>query len=254
MLAAAGLVLGASAAATAQTPNRQPAQFPTSEPAIWLWVWDRPQLFKDVQSGQGVAYLHATVRLSSDSARTQYRQWPLRLASTTPMQPVVHVSLDNIAPSPVNALQQRAIAAAIAHAAQHSRSGRVQLDFEARYGQRAAYLDLLRSLQPLRLRNGGKIRLSITALASWCMSDPWIDPALVDEIVPMYFRMGHETASIRQRLSAAGQPPVPACHGAAGFFWGEAWPVLARVRQRYVFHRNAWTDDDVALLGQRALN
>jgi len=254
MLAIVGLAVGTAAVATAQTANNRPTVPPTSHPTTWLWVWDSPQLFKGVGPDQGVAYLHATVRLSGDSARTQYRQWPLRLSSTTPMQPVVHVSLVNITTAPVNAEQRQAIANAVAHAAQHSRSGQVQLDFEARYGQRTAYLELLRLLQPLRLRSIGKVKLSVTALASWCMSDPWIDPGLVDEIVPMYFRMGRESVSIRQRLNAAGQPPIPSCQGVAGFFWGEAWPALTRVRQRYVFHRGGWTDEDIALLGQRAVN
>jgi len=257
LLAIAWLALGAHAVATARTASSEsPARTPISEPTTWLWVWDRPQLFKEVGANQGVAYLHASVRLSGDSARTQYRQWPLRLSASTPMQPVVHVTLDNIAPAPVTAAQRHAIATAVSHAAQHSRSGQVQLDFEARYGQRTAYLDLLRSLQPLRLPGPGRdpVRLSVTALASWCMSDPWIDPTLVDEIVPMYFRMGHETALIRQRLGAAGQAPVRSCQGAAGFLWGEeAWPVLTRIQRRYVFHRGAWTDEDITLLGQRAL-
>lgn len=205
-----------------------------------LWVWDRPQLFSAPPAGMGIAYLHATVRLSGTQSRTAWRQWPLRIAQGVTLIPVVHVTLDNLAPSPVDEAQQQAIAAALEHAAAHGRSGWVQLDFEARRSQREAYVALLQRLQPLRTR----VRLSATALASWCMGDPWLPAGLLDEVVPMYFRMGAESARIRQRLTNAGDAPVPACRDAAGLLLGEPWPALQNVRRRYVFHTGAWKNED----------
>jgi hypothetical protein len=221
-----------------------------AQPQTLLWVWDRPQLFSALPEGAGVAYLHATVQLSGERSRTSWRQWPLRIApGATTVVPVVHVSLDNLAPSPVNDAQQEAIAAAIEHAAKHgNRSGWVQLDFEARHSQRQAYVALLRRLQPMRASG---VRLSATALASWCMSDPWLPAGLLDEIVPMYFRMGAESARIRQRLDATGAATVPACRDAAGLMLGEAWPVLGSVKRRYVFHAGTWKNKDFEQLGNR---
>lgn len=205
-----------------------------------LWMWDRPQRFFALPEGVGAAYLHATVRLSGEQSRTTWRQWPLRIAPGITVVPVVHIALDNLAPSPVNDAQQEAIAAALAHAAAHSRSGWVQLDFEARRSQRQAYVALLQRLQPLRER----VRLSATALASWCMDDPWLPAGLLDEVVPMYFRMGAESARIRQRLQATGAAGVPACRDAAGLLLGEPWPVLRGVKRRYVFHTGTWRNED----------
>ncbi|MFM9924189.1 hypothetical protein VLK31_14440 [Variovorax sp. H27-G14] len=213
-----------------------------------LWMWDRPQLFTSLPEGVGVAYLHATVRLSGEQSRTTWRQWPLRIAPGVVVVPVVHITLDNLAPSPVNDAQQQAIAAALEHAAAHSRSGWVQLDFEARRSQREAYVALLRRLQPLRARG---VRLSATALASWCMSDPWLPAGLLDETVPMYFRMGAESARIRQRLQATGAASVPACRNAAGLLLGEPWPVLRGVKRRYVFHTGTWKNEDFKKLDTR---
>lgn len=209
-------------------------------PRTLLWVWDRPQLFAAPPEGTGIAYLHATVRLSGTQSRTIWRQWPLRIAPGVPVIPVVHVTLDNLAPSPVDDAQQQAIADALAHAAAHSRSGWVQLDFEARRSQREAYIALLQRLQPLR----ASVRLSATALASWCMGDPWLPAGLLDEVVPMYFRMGAESAHIRQRLHATGAATVPACRDAAGLLLGEPWPALGGVKRRYVFHTGAWKTED----------
>lgn len=221
-----------------------------AQPQTLLWVWDRPQLFSALPEGAGVAYLHATVQLSGERSRTSWRQWPLRIApGAAAVVPVVHVSLDNLAPSPVNDAQQEAIAAAVEHAAkQGNRSGWVQLDFEARRSQREAYVALLRRLQPVR---AGGVRLSATALASWCMSDPWLPAGLLDEIVPMYFRMGTEAARIRQRLDATGAATVPACRDAAGLMLGETWPALGSVKRRYVFHAGAWKNEDFEQIGNR---
>ena len=218
----------------------QPQTPPQVSPPTLLWVWDRPQLFSSLPAGVGVAYLHATVRLSGAQSRTTWRQWPLRIAPGVAVVPVVHVTLDNLAPSPVDDAQQAAIAAAIDHAATHSRSGWVQLDFEARRSQREAYVALLQRLQPMR----AGVRLSVTALASWCMGDAWMPAGLVDEIVPMYFRMGTESARIRQQLATQGHAAVPACRQAAGLLFGEPWPALEGVRRRYVFHAGAWKNED----------
>ncbi|WP_445286669.1 hypothetical protein [Variovorax atrisoli] len=218
------------------------AQEGVAQTRTLLWVWDRPQLFASLPEATGVAYLHATVRLSGTESRTSWRQWPLRVAPGATVVPVVHVALDNLSPSPLDDAQQQAIAAAIEHAATHgNRSGWVQLDFEARRSQREAYVALLRRLQPLRQ---GGMRISATALASWCMDDPWLPAGLLDEIVPMYFRMGGESARIRQRLGTTGKAAVPACRDAAGLMLGEDWPALRDMKRRYVFRAGSWKNED----------
>ncbi|SFQ66729.1 hypothetical protein SAMN05216567_12522 [Variovorax sp. OK605] len=230
---------------------REPGPRTLQTPQTLLWMWDRPQLFSSPPAGVGIAYLHATVRLSGDQARTIWRQWPLRIAPGVTVVPVVHVTLDNLAPSPVDEAQQQAIAAALEHAAAHNRSGWVQLDFEARRSQREAYAALLERLQPLRERG---VRLSATALASWCMGDPWLPAGLLDEVVPMYFRMGADAARIRQRLQATGAATVPACRDAAGLLLGEPWPVLGGVKRRYVFHTGTWKNEDFKKIDTRDAN
>lgn len=242
-------LLAGAAAMAEQTQQAPPPQ--ASQPArTLLWVWDRPQLFTAPPAGTGIAYLHATVRLSGTQSRTAWRQWPLRIAPGVTLIPVVHVSLDNLAPSPVDEAQQQAIGAALDHAAAHSRSGWVQLDFEARRSQRQAYVALLQRLQPMRAR----VRLSATALASWCVGDPWLPAGLLDEVVPMYFRMGAESARIRQRLAATGEAPVAACRDAAGLLLGEPWPALKNVKRRYVFHTGAWKNEDFGTLHTEGTN
>jgi hypothetical protein len=234
------------------------AAAPTAAAETVLWLWDRPQAVSDLPAGAAVAYLHATVKLSGETAAIAYRRWPLRLPADTDAMPVVHIAFDNLVPSPINALQRRTIRAALDHAVRYSHSDWIQLDFEARLSQRSTYLALLRELQPLRTGpvHGSSERnidakpgrkLSVTALASWCMNDGWIDPALVDEIVPMYFRMGRDGAAVSSALRRNGVAGVAACRNAAGYLFGEPQPYLAGLRRRYVFHPRSWTKQDARL-------
>jgi hypothetical protein len=126
----------------------------------------------------------------------------------------------------------------------------VQIDFDATRSQRVAYQQLLRQVRS-RLPKG--LRLSVTALASWCNDDPWIDPQSVDEIVPMLFRMGPDARRIETRLREDGRWPVAACNGAVGISLDEprALPPVPRV---YIFNPRPWHADDLRiasrLLGQ----
>lgn len=239
-------VLCLSAALLAALPGPAAAR-----PQTVLWVWDRPQRLADYPAGVGLAYLHATVRLSGPTAEVRLRQWPLKPPPGAFLMPVVHVSFDNLQPAPLDDTQQARIEAALRHAARHSRSGWVQLDLEARFSQRAAYARLLQRLQPLRhaaTPQRPAVRLSITALASWCMDDAWLPAGLVDEVVPMYFRLGPDGPAIRERLQRDRQAPVPACRSAAGFMQGEPVVALQGLQRRYFFHPAAWTAADVAAL------
>ena len=67
----------------------------------------------------------------------------------------------------------------------------VQIDFDARGSDRPSTPPCFGTPRPLPR----SMRLSMTALASWCADDPWIDATGVDEIVPMLFQMGPDAAT-----------------------------------------------------------
>jgi hypothetical protein len=117
----------------------------------------------------------------------------------------------------------------------------VQIDFDAVRSQRASYTQLLREVRS-QLPRG--VRLSVTALASWCDDDPWIDSAAVDEIVPMLFRMGPDARRITTRLSEYSRWPVTACNGAIGVSLDERWKDLPPAPRVYVFNPRAWREED----------
>jgi hypothetical protein len=100
------------------------------------------------------------------------------------------------------------------------------------------------------------VPLSITALASWCIGDPWLEqlpPGTIDEAVPMLFRMGPDTANVAEFLRSGDDFRVPACQGSLGLstdetlFSGQLKRTLFNVpsdwqnKRIYVFAPRAWT-------------
>ena len=100
------------------------------------------------------------------------------------------------------------------------RASAVQIDFDARLSERPFYSALLREV---RRRVRPPLRVSMTALASWCADDPWIEPGVVDEIVPMLFQMGPDARRIVTRLQENRRWPVEACNAARGVSTDEPW-------------------------------
>jgi hypothetical protein len=144
--------------------------------------------------------------------------------------PVVHVEVDPAMPFAGNAEQRDVLRALVVDVTRRSPAPWVQLDFEARVSQR----DFWRaSVAAIKAALPDEVRLSVTALASWCYGDRWLADVLADEIVPMYFRLGRARPDYVRR-SAAG-PVEPRCAAAYGVADDESvWPVALPGR-RYLF-------------------
>jgi hypothetical protein len=132
----------------------------------------------------------------------------------------------------------------------------VQIDFDATSSERAFYSALL---QEVRRQLPASVPLSITALGSWCIGDPWLaalPPGTIDEAVPMLFRMGLDASNISRFLRTGDDFPVAACRGSLGLSIDESVSrdVLgstltpdsphSRNKRIYVFSPHAWTKTD----------
>lgn len=220
---------------------------------VVLWAWDRPQqLSMSLPGSVWVAVLYQHIELSGKSSSAsqpqktiltpQRRRNALRLNMNTKVMPVVHVQIDNLYPPTTLSHEQiEQVVGFVYDAARVSNSGWVQLDFEARPSQRDDYLNILKRLQPLRKTH----HLSVTALASWCMRDTWLDASLVDEVVPMLFRMGKGKQGIQEWIARERQLPVSACRSSVGWMFGEPWQALQGMRSMYVFHPRSWKNQDI---------
>lgn len=203
-------------------------------PPLMLWAWERPVDLQGLPAGVGVAFLAQTITSSPDAIIIAARRQPLRVDPGTPLIAVTRIEAPGDPPS-----SQRVdeLARAIAKTATLPHVDGVQIDFDARASQRAMYRQLLHavrgSLPP-------ETPLSMTALASWCLDDRWLDDLPVDEVVPMLFRMGPSEEPLRASL--AWRTLAPACRGAIGMSLDEPLTVSARKKRLYVFNAAPWND------------
>jgi hypothetical protein len=245
-------------------------------PAVIFWVWERPEDLRFLTPRQaGVAFLAKTIYLqppptdptgSSPSFIVRPRLQPLRIAVGTPLIAVIRVETPD--PPRLRSLQQNQsalhafsysnaqralLASEIAGTQSISGLSAIQIDFDAPSSAQPFYTALL---QDVRGKLPPSLPLSITALASWCIGDPWLarlPPGTIDEAVPMLFRMGPDAGKILKFLHSDDDFPVTACRGSLGLSTDEtllndlltASPTFAtfnpREKRVYVFAPRSWT-------------
>jgi hypothetical protein len=212
-------------------------------PRLILWAWERPEDLRFINPQEvGVAYLAATITMSGDRTSVRPRLQPLQLAPATRRIAVARIETDNHTRPLFSDEQRRRVVTALAALAQGEAVAAVQIDFDALRSERAFYRALLTDL---RNELPATVRLSITALASWCLNDNWIADLPIDEAVPMLFRMGADDQQIRMRLKAGDDFSAAVARHSVGVSTDE--PVAARFidRRIYVFNSRPWTIDSV---------
>lgn len=238
-----GLLLALGCGSCQPRSHRNPLPLP----ALLLWAWERPTdlqfLATDPRLSQaaiGVASLRATLLIHGAGIEVRSRKATLQLPPHIVQVPVVRV--EAAADARFDAAQQTQLADALLQQAQTAALGRLQVDFEALVSQRPFYRALL---SELRQRLGPTYPLSITALSSWCISDPWLRGLPVDEVVPMFYRLGPQSKLLRQRL-AEGRDFAAECQHAHGLITDEPLVLPPTRRRIYVFSPQAFTADSVA--------
>jgi len=204
---------------------------PSLQPRVVLWAWERPDDLRGLPRGVGVAFLAQTITISRASHLVARRRQPLLVDEGTPMVAVTRIE----APGDVNDADVPAIARTIADRAQLPMVKAVQIGFDARASQRTMYRRLL---QDVRGALPPGMPLSMTALASWCLDDNWLDELPIDEAVPMLFRMGPATDAIRSEWST--RTLAPKCRSSRGVSLDEPPPWRGGARRTYVFNPSAW--------------
>jgi hypothetical protein len=212
---------------------------PVPSPLI-LWAWERPEDLRFAGVEAEVAVQTGFVELAGDGLQTRGRSFPLKSA-VPPSTALVHVQIDHQRPLEWTPLLRARTSAAILHYAAAFPTRRVQLDFEVRASERAVLLDVLADLR--RGLPSGTL-LSMTALASWCDTEGWLERAPVDEIVPMLFRMTAGGEALRKRLAAGGDFRNPRCRAALGVATDSPIDRAPPGRRVYLFNPRSWTAAD----------
>lgn len=208
-----------------------------------LWAWERPEDLRGADPGVGIAFLAQTVTLAGDQLLVTPRRQRLRVAPGATMMAVTRVEPGpGWTPRGAPLVIADALAAAIAATARLPRVRALQIDFDARRSQRAFYG---RVLGAVRREVGDRVPISITALASWCVGDPWLAGLPVDEAVPMLFAMGPVEGPFRA-VAASRDAAVAECRGALGLALDEPLATSRAGRRLYVFSNEPWNDTSVA--------
>jgi hypothetical protein len=247
LLAMLALVMLPVVARAPHVPPRVALDVPAGSdtPALTLWAWERPEDLRFLRStGIGIAPLIATITLHGNDLQLSPRRQPLELPADAPVTAVVRLELDATRLPALSREQGTRLATMMVSLASAGTFRTLQVDFDAPRSARPFYRRLLADL---RAALPARARLSMTALASWCLGDPWLDDLPVDEVVPMAFRMGADARGVRQHL-AAGRDFQPVCRSAIGVATDEPLAPFPADRHRYVFAASAWTPDRVRAL------
>ncbi len=215
-------------------------------PRVILWAWERPEdlEFLDPQRF-GVAFLAETLVLQDDEVVFRPRLQPLKVSPKTKLIAVTRIeSLKTTGNRPSQSPRQRAnLVSRVLSTLKGENVSAIQIDFDAVSSEREFYRLLL---YDLRKQLPDNVPLSMTALASFCVGDRWLEDLPVDEAVPMIFRMGADNNSIKDLLASGHDFREPLCRRSYGIAIDEPLKMeFDPSRRLYVFNSRSWTEKDV---------
>ena len=215
-------------------------------PQTVLWAWERPEDLEFLDPRQfAVAFLAQTLVLKGDEVMFQPRHQPLKVRPELKLMAVTRIESRKVtgAPSALSASQRERCVELILKSRELKNVSAIQIDFDAANSERGFYRRLL---QDLRERLPDNVPLSITALASFCVGDRWLDDLPIDEAVPMIFRMGADDQTIKSFLAYGKDFHEPICRRSYGIAVDEPVKIsFDHSRRRYVFNVRAWTEPDI---------
>ncbi len=250
-IAIAALTCAASLATVVSANHRAAGLTARAElPRLMLWAWERPEDLRGADPRTaGVAFLARTLYLSGDNVGVRPRLQPLRVAAGTPLVAVVRIETTQ-GKTPTYSTHQRSLSVeAISNAAQIPAVRGVQIDFDARASEREFYRALL---VDLRKRIPPNLSLTITAGASWCIGDDWIEGLPIDDAVPMLFRMGVDQRNVGIYLSERRDFRASPCRESLGLSTDGPRIALPKGRRIWMFSPKPWDAQSLATAEKEA--
>jgi hypothetical protein len=213
------------------------ARMPVDMPRLVLWAWDRDDDLSFIDHRDtAVAYLAATVILRGETVLLTPRGNRLIPPQGTRLVAVAHVESDRHEPPVLSDAQARDFVDTLAALHDNLPGEFFQVDFEAKSSQRAFFVS---AVAALRRRLPGAT-LSATALSSWCLNERWIETLAVDEVVPMFFRIGPDRRRIRSYFVNGGDFRAANCRTSIGVATDELPDALPPDRRIYAFSPGRW--------------
>ena len=243
LLAAAPLIVFTSFAFFKSSAHHSLPNQTSKLPQIMLWAWERPERFDHVDGSRvGIAFLASTLYLRGEEVVVRPRLQPLNVTSQSTLVAVVRIESDRHDRPHLTEQQLDQTVAGISRVTSLPKVVAIQIDFDATLSERKFYRELLFAIREAVPRNMG---LSMTALASWCSGDNWLEDLPVDEAVPMLFRMGTQENLIREQLASGKGFASTKCQSSLGLSTDEPLTGLPRARRTYFFNPRSWTAHSV---------
>lgn len=244
MLAAALPVIGLSCSKT-KVENRNRID-ENSFPQTILWAWERPEDLEFLDPRQfAVAFLAQTLVLKGDEVVFKPRHQPLKVRPETRLIAVTRIESQKTTgvPTALSSTQREKLVGLVLKTRELKNVSAIQIDFDATTSEREFYRTFLHDL---RAKLPDNVPLSMTALASFCVGDRWLQDLPVDEAIPMIFRMGTDDHVIKSFLANGNDFKEPICRRSYGIAVDEPLQMtFGRSRRQYIFNVRAWTKEDV---------
>ncbi|PYS21065.1 MAG: hypothetical protein DMF72_18665 [Acidobacteria bacterium] len=216
-------------------------------PSIVLWAWERPEDLRTLDSKLfAVAFLAQTLTLRGDEVLFTPRHQPLNVSPDAKLMAVTRIESQKTTGqrAALSETQKQKLVSLIVNTAGLGNVSAIQIDFDAASSERDFYRSLLRELRQ-RLPDG--VPLSMTALASFCVGDRWLDDLPVDEAVPMIFRLGADDRTIKNMLAGGDDFREPLCRRSYGVATDEVFQMKRDPSRRlYIFNNRPWNETSIA--------
>lgn len=224
-----------------------PAAARAADTRLTIWAWERPEDLRFAH-GAEIAVQTGFIDLVGERMAARGRLFALKADPGAVTTSVVHIQIEHRIRLAWSPARRAALARKVVELARPDLYRRVQIDFEVRASERQILLDLLHDVRAALPKEA---ILSMTALASWCDHETWLEGAPVDEIVPMLFRMGPDARALKARLARGGDFGQRKCRDAYALSVDETLARAPAGRRVYLFNPKRWTARDFNTVAER---
>ena len=217
------------------------AYFKNKSSNIVIWVWERSEnLYFMENENVSFSYLAGTITKTDKGLIPHFRQQPLRIPDNSKTMAVVRIE-HRIENKDLSDSDRKIITKFIIESCtQLEKNSSCQIDFDATKSQLDFYKKLLIDVRHALPK---KMKLSITSLLSWCTTkNAWFDNSPVDEVVPMFFRLGTDSNEYWSKIKNNKLELNPACKKSIGISTDENLPKkYLKNKTIYIFNNEYWS-------------
>lgn len=215
---------------------------------IYVWAWERPEDLRFLGKYKNnivIVYYAGDVVIKKGGMEITPRRNKLLLPQDVSTIPLIRI--DNF--DKANILDSRRledIKKFIVQVCSITGILGCQIDFDALTSEYPFYTKLISEVKKEIPPN---IPLSITALVSWCDKYSWLDKTEIDFAVPMFYRLGPDSAQIQNGRVGETFLKSGKCQNAIGIATDEQIPRkdYLRGKEAYFFNPQPWTEQSFTI-------